>query len=85
MHSNTKRFKKRSSELNKASLNQELKNQNDISDEESEEEDKEEFKYVSEKQLKKGSNAKEYIFSLFTRKIYAEIYFAWCKDRKSVV
>ena len=35
---------------------------------------------MSEKELKKTSNVKEYIFSLFTRKLYAELYFAWCKD-----
>lgn len=40
----------------------------------------EQFKYMSEKELKKSSNVKEYIFSLFTRKLYAELYFAWCKD-----
>ena len=40
------------------------------------------FKYMSEKELKNSAKSKEYIFSLFTRKLYAELYFAWCKDCK---
>ena len=54
--------------------------QNDSYYEDSEEEEtKQNLAYLSEKELKSG-NIKDYIFSLFTRKIYAELYFAWCKD-----
>ena len=54
--------------------------QNDSYYEDSEEEEsKQNLAYLSEKELKSG-NVKDYIFSLFTRKIYAELYFAWCKD-----
>lgn len=49
-------------------------------EEESEESDLNQYKYMSEKELKNSDNVKEYIFSLFSRKIYAELYFAWCKD-----
>jgi Ran GTPase-activating protein (RanGAP) involved in mRNA processing and transport len=31
-------------------------------------------------ELKKGVNKKEYIISLFPKSLYAELYFAWCKD-----
>ena len=48
-------------------------------DESEEEENKQNYAYISEKDYKNG-NIKDYIFSLFTRKIYAELYFAWCKD-----
>ena len=48
-------------------------------DESEEEENKQNYAFLSEKDYKNG-NIKDYIFSLFTRKIYAELYFAWCKD-----
>jgi len=31
-------------------------------------------------ELKKGINKKDYIISLFPRRLFAELYFAWCKD-----
>ena len=37
---------------------------------------------MSEKELKNTVKSKEYIFSLFTYKLYAELYFAWSKDCK---
>ena len=37
---------------------------------------------MSEKELKNSVKSKEYIFSLFSHKLYAELYFAWCKDCK---
>ena len=37
---------------------------------------------MSEKELKNSVKSKEYIFSLFTHKLYAELYFAWSKDCK---
>ena len=37
---------------------------------------------MSEKELRNAIKSKEYIFSLFSHKLYAELYFAWCKDCK---
>lgn len=31
-------------------------------------------------EFKKGVNKKDYIYSLFPQKLFAELYFAWCKD-----
>ena len=37
------------------------------------------FRYMSNKN-NKGVDLSEFIYSLFPKKIYAEIYYAWCKD-----
>jgi hypothetical protein len=40
----------------------------------------EDFNANIEMEYKKGISKKDYIVSLFPRKLFAELYFAWCKD-----
>ena len=72
--------KRKKDSLKKNQYKNSFSEENDSYYEDSEEEEtKQNLAYLSEKELKSG-NVKDYIFSLFTRKIYAELYFAWCKD-----
>jgi len=36
-------------------------------------------------ELEKGTNFKEYIINLFQRPLYAELFFAWCKDCQETI
>lgn len=67
----------------KESLNQNDNNLSDDSDEFEENNNKVgggEYNQNFGYELKKGINKKEYIYSLFPRRLFAELYFAWCKD-----
>lgn len=55
--------------------------QTEVSEMESEDNQiEDEYKQAFGYELKKGINKKEYIYSLFAKKLFAELYFAWCKD-----
>ena len=73
------RFKKVSEEKSKMNLNnnnEDIKmeiEEKDIDDED------DSYRFLSNKNSK-GLDLSDYIYSLFSKKIYAEIYYAWCKD-----
>ena len=75
-------MKKRASTSKKRRRTKESIQQDDSynSDSYGSEDENNKYLYMTEKELKNADNVKGYIFSLFSRKIYAEIYFAWCKD-----
>ena len=75
-------MKKRASTSKKRRRTKESIQQDDSynSDSYGSEDENNKYLYMTEKELKNSDNVKGYIFSLFSRKIYAEIYFAWCKD-----
>ena len=69
--------------LNAKSMNlvqfSDIESEKKINDEKFEEDDpnsNENFEF----ELKKGGNKKKYIIGLFPKRIYAELFFAWCKD-----
>ena len=68
--------KKNSQEKNKINNNDDMKI--DL-DDNSYDDMNDSYMYLSGKNSR-GSNLSDFIYSLFSKKIYAEIYYAWCKD-----
>ncbi len=81
----TLKFKKKKTQFNSNNENKEIQYKNDnLSDDSDEYSDNKidgsDFNTNFGYELKKGIDKKEYIYSLFPKKLFAELYFAWCKD-----
>ena len=66
-------------EKNRINLNNNNNNEDikiDLEDKDLEEEIDDSYRFLSNK----NNNLSDFVYSLFSKKIYAEIYYAWCKD-----
>ena len=64
---------------NNNNINNNINDDNKIDLEDFEGDLSDSFRYMSNKN-NKGADLSDFIYSLFPKKIYAEIYYAWCKD-----
>ena len=69
-------FKKNQQDKTKINNNEDIKM--DMEEKDIEDED-DSYRFLSNKN-NKGADLSDFIYSLFSKKIYAEIYYAWCKD-----
>ena len=75
-------IKKNSQEKNKIIINNNNNNDEmkmDIDEKDNEDDISDSYRFMSGKN-NKGADLSDFIYSLFSKKIYAEIYYAWCKD-----
>ena len=74
-------YKKNSQEKNRTNFNNNNNNEDiQIDLEEKDLEDQDDNYRSSSNKNNKGVDLSDFIYSLFSKKIYAEIYYAWCKD-----
>ena len=74
--------KKNSQEKNKININNNNNNDEmkmDIDEKDYEDDISDSYRFMSGKN-NKNADLSDFIYSLFSKKIYAEIYYAWCKD-----
>ena len=72
--------KKQSQEKNKININNKNSNEDmkiEIEEKDLEEDPDDSYRFMSNKNK---ADLSDFIYSLFSKKIYAEIYYAWCKD-----
>ena len=75
-------FKNQSQDKNRININNKNNNENikmEVEEKDLEEDIDDSYRFNSNKN-NKGSDLSEFVYSLFSKKIYAEIYYAWCKD-----